>query len=90
MSVYYKDAPDGFKLVVVSYVDDCVYWYTYEELGYWFVNTLVKIFYVNFLGYSNWFMYIMISQLKYHYISVDKNRYDTSVITKFLDTSTIK
>ena len=26
MSVYYKYAPDGSKLVVLSYVDDCVCW----------------------------------------------------------------
>ena len=31
--VYYKFAPDGSKLVVLSYVDDCVYWYISEELG---------------------------------------------------------
>ena len=33
MSVYYKYAPVGSKLVVLSYVDDCVYWYTSEEIG---------------------------------------------------------
>ena len=27
--VYYKYAPDGPKLVVLSYVDDCVYWYIF-------------------------------------------------------------
>ena len=27
MSIYYKYAPDGSKIVVLSYVDDCVYWY---------------------------------------------------------------
>ena len=32
MYVYYKYAPDGSKLVVLSYVDECVYWYTSEEL----------------------------------------------------------
>ena len=30
ISIYYKYAPDGSKLVVLSYVDDCVYWYTSE------------------------------------------------------------
>ena len=30
MPVYYKYAPDGSKSVVLSYVDDCVHWYTYE------------------------------------------------------------
>ena len=30
ISIYYKYAPDGSKLVFLSYVDDCVYWYTYE------------------------------------------------------------
>ena len=33
ISIYYKYAPDGSKLVVFSYFDDCVYCYTYEELG---------------------------------------------------------
>ena len=30
MYVYYKYAPYGPKLVVLSYVDDCVFWYTSE------------------------------------------------------------
>ena len=29
-SISYKYEPDGFKLAVLPYVDDCVYWYTYE------------------------------------------------------------
>ena len=29
MSIYYKYAPDGSKIVVLSYVDDCVYWFLY-------------------------------------------------------------
>ena len=29
MSVYYKYSPDGSKLVLLLYVDDFVYWYTY-------------------------------------------------------------
>ena len=33
MSIYYKYAPDGSKIVVLFYVDDCVYWYTNEDLG---------------------------------------------------------
>ena len=52
MSIYYKYAPDGSKIVVLSYVDDCVYWYTSEALGKWFLDTLGKIFHVNFLGYE--------------------------------------
>ena len=32
MSIYYKYAPDGTKIVVLSYVDGCVYWYNYEAL----------------------------------------------------------
>ena len=53
MSIYYKYTPDGTKNVVLSYFDDCVYWYTSEALGKWFVNTLGKVFHVNFLGYSH-------------------------------------
>ena len=56
MSIYYKYAPDGSKIVVLSYVDDCVYWYTNEDIGKWFVDTLGKIFHVKFLGYAHWFM----------------------------------
>ena len=43
MSIYYKYAPDESKIVVLSYVDDCVYWYTNEDLGKWFVDTLGEI-----------------------------------------------
>ena len=32
MSIYYKYAPDGSKTVVLYYVDNCVYWYTNEDL----------------------------------------------------------
>ena len=52
MYMYYKYAPDGSKLVVLYYVDDCLYWYTYENLGNCFVDTLRNIFHVNFLGYA--------------------------------------
>ena len=77
MSIYYKYAPDRSKIVVLSYVDDCVYWYTNEDLGYWFVDNLGKIFPVNFLGYSLWFMSIIIYQLNDYSISVDQARYAT-------------
>ena len=39
MYIYYKYAPDGSKIVVLSYVDDCVYWYKNEDLVKWFVDT---------------------------------------------------
>ena len=59
------------RIVALSYVDDCVYWYTNEDPGKWFVDTLGKIFHVKFLGYAHWFMSIRISHMKDHYISVD-------------------
>ena len=90
MSIYYKYAPDGSKIVVLSYVDDCVYWYTNEDLGKWFVDTLGRRFQVNFLVYAHWFVSIRISQLKDHYISVDQARYATSIVAKYLDTATVK
>ena len=82
MSIYYKCAPDGSKNVVLSYVDDCVYWYTNEDLGKWFVYTLGKIFHVNFLAYAHWFISIRISQIKYHSIYVDQARYATYIVAK--------
>ena len=90
MSIYYKYAPDGSKIVLLSYVDDCVYWYTNEDLGKWFVDTLVKIFHVNFLGFTHWFMSIRTSQLKEHSISVDQARYATSIVSKYLENATVK
>ena len=90
MSIYYKYAPDGSKIVVLSYVDNCVYWYTSEALGIWFVDTLGKRFHVNFLGYARWFMSIRISQMMDHSISVDQARYATSIVVKYLDTATVK
>ena len=67
------------KTVVLYYVDDCVYWYTNENIEKLFVDTLGKIFHVNFLGFAHWFMSIRISQLKDHSISVDQARYATSI-----------
>ena len=32
MYIYYKYVPDETKIVVLSYVDDFLYWYTYEAL----------------------------------------------------------
>ena len=90
MSVYYKYSPDGSKLVVLSYGDDCLYWYTSEELGKYFLDTLGKRFHVKFLEYAHFFIPIRISQLKDHYIAVDQPRYDTSVIVKYLDIDIIK
>ena len=89
ISLYYKYELDCSKLVVFSYVDVFVYWYTYYELGKLFLDTLVKIFHVNFLGYAHWFFYIIISQLKYHSIPVDKSIYATSVVAKYLYTTKI-
>ena len=36
MSINYKYAPDEKKNVVLSYVDDCVYWFNSKSLGKWF------------------------------------------------------
>ena len=83
MSIYYKYAPDGTKIVVLSYVDDNVYWYTSEALGKLFVYTLGKRFHVDFLGYENWFNSIRISQMKDHYISVHQAIHDTYILAKY-------
>ena len=49
ISIYYKNAPDGYNIFVLSYVDYCVYWYTNEYPVKWCVGTLGKRFHVNFL-----------------------------------------
>ena len=90
MSVYYKYVIDVSRLVVLSYVDDCVYWYTYAELGKWFLETLGKRFHVNIPGYTHWFTSIRRSQLKDHYMSVDQAIYDTYFFEKYQDNATIK
>ena len=90
MSIYYKYAPYGSKLFVLSIVDDCVYWYTNEDIGKWFVDTLGERFHVNFLGYAHWFMSTRISQLKDYSISMDQARYATYIVAKYLDTATVK
>ena len=74
----------------LSYVDEWVYWYTSEAPGKWFVDTLGKIFHVNFLEYAHWFISIIFSQMKDHSISVDQDRYYTFIVAKYLDTSIFK
>ena len=70
ISIYHEYAPDGTNIVVLSCVYDCVYLYTSEALGKWFVDTLGNILHVNFLGYAHWFMSIIIYQIKDHSIYV--------------------
>ena len=89
MSIYYKYVP-AERIAVLSCVDDCVYLYTPEYLGKWFVDAIGKIFHVNFLGCAHWFTSIRISQMKDHYISVDQDIYATYIVTKYLDTVTVK
>ena len=64
MYIYYKYEPDETKIVVLYYVDEFFYCYTYEALGKWFVDALGKRFRVNFLGYAHLFMSIRIYQMK--------------------------
>ena len=90
MSLYYNFAPDGSKIVVLSYVDDCVCWYTSDALQKCFLDALGKIFHVKFLGYAYWFMSIRISHIKDHIISVDQDRYATFIAAKYLDIATVK
>ena len=82
MYIYYKYAPDGTNIVVLYYFDDCVYWYTYEALGKWFVDALGRRLHVNFLGYEHWFISIRISYMKDHSITVDQAIYATSIVAK--------
>ena len=74
----------------MSYVDDCVYWYNSDAVLKCFVDTLGKRFHVNFLGYAHWFMSINISHMKDHSISVDQDRYATSIVEKYFNTATVK
>ena len=90
MSIYYNYATDGTRIVVLSHVDDCVYWYIHEAIGKWFVDTLGKILHLNFLEYSRRFMSIRISQEKDNSISVDQAIYATYIVAKYLDTDTVK
>ena len=59
MSIYYKYAPYGSKIVVLSYVDNRVNWYTSEAILEWFVVTIGKILHMNYLGYTHSFVNIM-------------------------------
>ena len=54
--IYYKYAPYGTKSVVLSYFDDCLYWYTSEAIVKWFLDDLGNRFHVKFLGYAHRFI----------------------------------
>ena len=81
-NIHYKYAPYRPKIVVLSYVDDCAYWYNSEALIKWFMDSLVNRLHVNFLGYAHWFISIMISHTKDHSISVSQAKYATSIVAK--------
>ena len=90
MTIYYKCASYVSNIVVLSYVDNCVYWYNSDALGKWFVDNLGNRLHVSLLVYTHWFMSIIISQIKDHYIYVYQARYDTSIVSTYLDTAIVK
>ena len=90
MSIYYKYAPYGTKIVFKSYVDDCVYWYTSEYIRKWFVDALGNRFHINLLEYADCFMLIRISHMKDNSIPLYQARYATSIVAKYLDTDTVE
>ena len=49
MSIYYKYAPDGTKTVILSYVENCVYWYLCGVIGKRFVDNIGNRFHVKLL-----------------------------------------
>ena len=90
MYIKYKYAPYGTKSVVLYYVNYYVYWCTCEALGKWFLYNLGKRFHVNFMGFSHWFIYISIFQLRCHSVSLYQDRYATYIVDRYLDTDTVK
>ena len=54
------------------------------------MDTIGKIFHVNFLGYAHWFMPIRIPNIKDNSISVYQARNETSIVAKYLDNATVK
>ena len=48
ISIYYKYAPYEKNKIVLSYVENFVYWNTSGAIGKWFVDTLGKRLRVNF------------------------------------------
>ena len=61
-----------------------------KGVGKWFVETIGKIFHMNFLGFSHWFMSTRISHMKDHSIYLYQTMYVTSIVAKYLDTSKVK
>ena len=53
------------------------------------MDSLRNRFHVNFLGYAHWFLSIVISYIKEHYILVYQARYATSTVVEYLNTVTV-
>ena len=61
-----------------------------KELEKWILDTLGKRSSAKLLGYAHSFIFLRISQLKDHSISVNHDRYATSAVENYLDTATSK
>ena len=66
-----------------------IFYYAYEAIGKWLVDTLRNILHVNFLVFANCFMSIRVSNLNNHSISLDQYIYATSVVDKYLYDDTV-
>ena len=70
-----------WQLCILVYVwgtSELVYGYTWKYIPF------------ELIRYAHSFIYIMISELNNHYVSVNQARYATSVVAKYLDTAVIK
>ena len=71
-------------------MDDCIYYYTSENLGRWFVDALGKRFNVTFLGHAHWLIIIRITQNVDVSVSADQSRYFLAIVNKYLSHAMVR
>jgi len=76
-------------IVLISYVDDCAYFCTSDEMRRRFERKLKERFDCKILGQIHWFLQTRIRQEQDYSIILDQSRYAASMIARFLPNAEI-
>ena len=80
MSIYYNYAPDekiSYLILIIVSID----------IHLRLLENVLWTLHVDFLGFSHWFIDIMILQMKGHSVLLYQSRYATYIVSKYMDTT---
>jgi hypothetical protein len=84
--LFWKTFPDGSKVYLLDYVDDCLYYGTNDTTLKEFEVKISGRFDLTLMGQAHWYLSTRIQQSANFDVTIDQSRYCLSIIRRYLDT----